>query len=219
MTKNSFNNVKYWVFDLDNTLYPKSANLFAEIEVKMTSFVMQQLNVDFKEANFLRDYYWKKYGTTLAGMMREHDIDPQPYLVDVHDISLTSLDVDPRLVKAIKNLSGEKIVYTNGSKFHANRVLKARGLTECFHKIYGVEDANYLPKPEKKAYQKIIELSGINPQYSAMFEDEYKNLDVPHDLGMRTVYLTEKNYIDERHFITDNLTEFLSKLTNNKNGN
>ena len=96
MTKNSFNNVKYWVFDLDNTLYPKSANLFAEIEVKMTSFVMQQLNVDFKEANFLRNYYWKKYGTTLAGMMREHDIDPQPYLVDVHDISLTSLAINTK---------------------------------------------------------------------------------------------------------------------------
>ena len=116
---------------------------------------MQQLNVDFKEANFLRDYYWKKYGTTLAGMMREHDIDPLPYLIDVHDISLSSLDVDLSLVKTIKNLSGEKIVYTNGSKFHANRVLKARGLTECFHKIFGVEDADYLPKPEKKAYQKM----------------------------------------------------------------
>ena len=127
--------------------------------------------------------------------------------------------MDLKLVKAIKNLSGEKIVYTNGSKFHANRVLKARGLTECFHKIYGVEDADYLPKPEEKAYQKIIELSGIKPQYSVMFEDAYKNLDVPHDLGMRTVYLTEKNYTDERHFVTDNLTEFLSKLTNNKNGN
>ena len=216
MTKESFNSVKYWIFDLDNTLYPKSANLFAEIEVKMTSFVMQQLNVDFKEANYLRDYYWKKYGTTLAGMMREHDIDPEPYLVDVHDISLKALDVDERLVKAIKNLSGEKIVYTNGSKFHANRVLKARGLTECFHKIYGVEDANYLPKPEIKAYMKIIKLSGINPKYSAMFEDEYKNLNAPHDLGMRTVYLTEKNYTDKKHFITNNLTEFLSYLKNDK---
>jgi putative hydrolase of the HAD superfamily len=219
MTKESFNNVKYWIFDLDNTLYPKSANLFCEIEVKMTSFVMQQLNVGFKEANYLRDYYWKKYGTTLAGLMREHDIDPEPYLVDVHDISLTALDVDIRLVEAIKNLSGEKIVYTNGSKFHATRVLEARGLTEYFNKIYGVENADYLPKPEKKAYQKIIELSGIDPQYSAMFEDEYKNLDVPHDLGMRTIYLTDKKYTDDRHLVTNNLTEFLRKLTNDKNGN
>ena len=74
MTRESFDNVKYWIFDLDNTLYPKTANLFAEIEVKMTSYVMEQLQVDFEEANFLRDYYWKKYGTTLAGMMKEHEI-------------------------------------------------------------------------------------------------------------------------------------------------
>ena len=218
MTRESFDNVKYWIFDLDNTLYQKTANLFAEIEVKMTSYVMEQLQVDFEEANFLRDYYWKKYGTTLAGMMKEHEIDPEPYLIDVHNISLKALTVDHTLQKAITRLKGQKIVYTNGSKFHARRVLKARGLTNCFNSVFGVEDANYIPKPEKNAYLKIIELAHIIPKYSAMFEDEYKNLEVPHQLGMRTIYISDKNNTEKRHYVTENLTNFLHKLTKDKYG-
>ena len=162
--------------------------------------------------NFLRDYYWKNYGTTLSGMMQEHKIDPLPYLYEVHDIPLDSLTVDPLLVKEINKLNGEKIVYTNGSKFHANRVLNARGLTDCFHQIYGIEDANYVPKPEEGAYKQIIKLADVNPLSAVMFEDEPKNLEVPHKMGMQTVLITDEEIVESRHHITNNLTNFLLKI-------
>ena len=219
MKLKSFRDADFWIFDLDNTLYPRTANLFAEIEKKMTTYVMNELNVDFKRANFLRDYYWKNYGTTLSGMMQEHKIDPLPYLYEVHDIPLDSLTVDPLLVKEINELNGEKIVYTNGSKFHANRVLNARGLTDCFHQIYGIEDANYVPKPEEGAYKQIIKLADINPLSAVMFEDEPKNLEVPHKMGMQTVLITDEEIEDSRHHITNNLTNFLLKLNELLNEN
>ena len=214
MKRKSFKDVEFWIFDLDNTLYPKSANLFAEIEKKMTAYVMSELNVGYKRANFLRNYYWKTYGTTLSGMMKEHKINPEPYLHEVHNIPLDSLIVDRVLVNEVKKLNGAKIVYTNGSKFHANRVLAARGLTNCFHQIFGIEDADYIPKPEKDAYQKILELGHINAAKAAMFEDEPKNLEVPDELGMQTILITDESVLDARHHITNNLTNFLSNLNN-----
>jgi len=219
MKNKSFKKIKFWIFDLDNTLYPKSANLFSEIEKKMTTYVMKQLNVDFEKANFLREYYWKNYGTTLSGMMKEHNIDPEPFLYEVHDIPLESLTIDYLLVAEINKLTGTKIVYTNGSKFHANRVLNARGLSKCFQKIYGIEDANFIPKPHESAYKTIIKLANINPDYSIMFEDEPKNLEVPHKMGMQTVLITDDTNSDSRHHSTNNLTYFLSKLNESLNDN
>ena len=219
MKHKSFIDVEFWIFELDNTLYPKSANLFAEIEKKMTTYVMNELNVGFKKANFLRDYYWKNYGTTLSGMMKEHKINPEPYLNEVHNIPLNSLNVDLVLVSEINKLKGKKIVYTNGSKFHANRVLTARGLNNCFQQIFGIEDANYIPKPEEDAYKKILKLGNINPVKAVMFEDEPKNLEVPDKLGMQTVLITDEAVLDARHHITNNLTNFLSNLNISLNGN
>ena len=151
--------------------------------------------------------------------MQEHKIDPLPYLYEVHDIPLDSLTVDPLLVKEINKLNGEKIVYTNGSKFHANRVLNARGLTDCFHQIYGIEDANYVPKPEEGAYKQIIKLADVNPLSAVIFEDEPKNLEVPHKMGMQTVLITDEEIEDSRHHITNNFTNFLLKLNELLNEN
>ena len=121
--------------------------------------------------------------------------------------------------KEINKLNGEKIVYTNGSKFHANRVLNARGLTDCFHQIYGIEDANYVPKPEEDAYKRIIKLADVNPLNAVMFEDEPKNLEAPHKMGMQTVLVSNGEIVDPRHHITDDLTNFLLKLNNILNEN
>jgi putative hydrolase of the HAD superfamily len=115
MIRQSFSHVRTWVFDLDNTLYPPAARLFDQIEVRMTRFVMNALGVDQERANFLRGHYWRTYGTTLAGLMREHDVDPVPYLLDVHDITFDALLPDPHLAALIANLPGRKIVYTNGT--------------------------------------------------------------------------------------------------------
>lgn len=210
--KPAFSRVDTWIFDLDNTLYPPEAALFDQIEVRMTDFVMRALGVDRPTANHLRTSYWQQYGTTLAGLMREHDVDPDPYLVDVHEIDLGHLEHDPALRTAITDLSGRKIVYTNGSQFHADRVIEARGLSGVFDAVYGVEHAGYLPKPERAAFEAICNRDGITAERAAMFEDDHRNLSEPHNMGMRTVLVGEGDPAEHIHFHTDDLSGFLSQL-------
>ncbi|MEM9638013.1 MAG: pyrimidine 5'-nucleotidase, partial [Pseudomonadota bacterium] len=124
MPKAAFTDVQTWVFDLDHTLYPPSARLFDLIEVRMTTYVMNTLKADHAEADRLRKHYWATHGTTLAGLMREHAVDPVPYLIDVHDIPMDSLEPDPRLAAQIRSLPGRRIVYTNGCAPYAERVLE-----------------------------------------------------------------------------------------------
>lgn len=214
MPRDAFSHVTTWVFDLDNTLYPPSARLFDLIEVRMTAWVMQALGVERAEADRLRAHYWHTHGTTLAGLMREHDVDPAPYLEDVHDISLESLLPDPALAARIRALPGRRIVYTNGCAPYAERVLAARGLSGLFDAVYGVEHAGFLPKPERGAFDAIFAQDALVPAQAAMFEDDARNLAVPHALGMRTVHVAPTR-ADAPHvqFHTDDLSSFLSKLT------
>ncbi|TMV12969.1 pyrimidine 5'-nucleotidase [Arenibacterium halophilum] len=214
MSKAAFNHVDTWVFDLDNTLYPPEARLFDQIEVRMTQYVMDSIGVDRDEADRLRKHYWHTYGTTLAGLMREHDVDPTPYLTHVHEIDMSHLPQDAALAQHIKALPGRRIVYTNGSAPYAERVLAARGLSGLFDAIYGVEHANFLPKPERAAFDTVFGLDRLDPTRAAMFEDDPRNLAAPHDMGMRTVHVAptaiEAAHI---HHHTADLTDFLGKLS------
>ena len=213
MAKQHFTHVTAWVFDLDNTLYPPKARLFDQIEVRMTQFVMDALGVERARANHLRSHYWKTYGTTLAGLMREHDVDPGPYLTQVHDISLDHLEVDHDLAAHIRALPGRKIVYTNGCGPYAERVIAARGLSGLFDAVYGVEHADFLPKPEAQAFQTVFAADGLDPRQAAMFEDDPRNLAAPHAMGMRTVHVApDPHEGDHIHHHTDDLTGFLGQL-------
>ncbi len=214
MVKNAFQHVNTWVFDLDNTLYPPSARLFDQIEVLMTNYVMDALGVSRAKASHLRNHYWKTYGTTLAGLMREHDVDPGPYLDSVHDISLDHLDHDPALRQEITRLPGRKVIYTNGPQVHAERVTEARGLGGIFDAVYGVEHAGFLPKPERAAFEEVFELDGINPTTGAMFEDEARNLHAPHAMGMKCVLVGPDRGQDHDHIHhqTEDLAGFLSQI-------
>ena len=214
MPKELFSHVTTWVFDLDNTLYPPHARLFDQIETRMTAYVMQALGGDQPRADMLRQTYWRQYGTTLAGLMREHDLDPGPYLTDVHDISFDHLEPDPVLAERIRALPGRRIVYTNGTAPYAGRVLAARGLGDLFDAVYGVEHAGFLPKPERAAFETVFTLDGVTPRTAAMFEDEPRNLQAPHDMGMRTVHVApEPHDADHIHHHTDDLGDFLDQLT------
>jgi putative hydrolase of the HAD superfamily len=213
MVAQHFTHVRAWVFDLDNTLYPPSARLFDQIEVKMTEWVMQELRVDRTEADRLRRHYWESYGTTLAGLMQEHGLDPTPYLTHVHDISLTHLPKDALLANHIAALPGRRIVYTNGSAPYAERVLEARGLSGVFDAVYGVENAGFRPKPDRAAFEAIFTKDGLDPTFAAMFEDDPRNLAAPHAMGMRTVLVApEALEADHIHHHTDDLTGFLGQL-------
>jgi len=213
MVASSFSHVRAWVFDLDNTLYPPAARLFDQIEVRMTAFVQAALGVSQAEADRLRSHYWATYGTTLAGLMDEHGVDPGPYLTDVHDIDMSHLRPDPALARAIAALPGRRIVYTNGSEPYARRVLKARGLDGVFAAVYGVEHAGFRPKPEQAAFEAVFALDGLEPFQGAMFEDDVRNLAAPHAMGMRTVHVgPDPLPAPHIHHHTDDLAAFLSQL-------
>lgn len=213
MVANSFSHVTTWVFDLDNTLYPPSANLFGQIEVKMTDWMMRALDVDHAEANRLRALYWESYGTTLAGLMEVHGVAPDAYLQEVHDVSFDGLEADAVLAQRIAALPGRRIVYTNATEPYARNVLAARGLGDVFDAVYGVEHAGFQPKPRRAAFDAVFAADGLDPAKGAMFEDDPRNLAVPHELGMQTVYVApaplEAAHI---HHHTADLSDFLSQL-------
>ena len=213
MVADRFSHVTCWVFDLDNTLYPPQTPLFDQISLRMTAWVMEALGVDRAEADRLRDDYWRRYGTTLAGLMDEHGVDPGPYLTEVHDIDFTVLDIDAALAAAIAALPGRRIVYTNGSRPYAERVIEARGLSGLFDAVYGVEHAGFRPKPERAAFETVFAVDGVAPEAAAMFEDDPRNLAVPHEMGMRTVHVApEPHEADHIHHHTDDLGAFLTRL-------
>lgn len=214
MAAEHFSHVRTWVFDLDNTLYPPHMRLFDQIEVRMTNWVMQALDVDRAHADHLRATYWKLYGTTLAGLMAEHRIDPEAYLADVHDIDFSVLSPDPVLADRISALPGRRIVYTNADAPYAQRVLQARGLTGLFDAVYGVEHANYRPKPERDAFETVFTLDRLDPTTAAMFEDDARNLAAPHAMGMRTVHIApDPEPAPHIHHHATDLSAFLGTLT------
>jgi putative hydrolase of the HAD superfamily len=208
-----FAHVRTWIFDLDNTLYPPSARLFDQIQVRMTDWVMTALGLDRTEADALRRHYWQRYGTTLAGLMHEHDIDPAPYLHDVHDIRLDALVPDPALERAIERLPGRRIVFTNGTAPYALRVLAQREIGHLFDAVYGVEDAGFRPKPQRRAFEAILARDGAAPEAAAVFEDDPRNLEAPAALGMTTV-LVGPDPVDDPcvHHHARDLAAFLACL-------
>jgi putative hydrolase of the HAD superfamily len=214
MPKTAFDHVTQWVFDLDHTLYPPKNRLFAQIEVKMTEYVMQTLGLSRERSNQLRNDYWHTYGTTLSGLMKEHSIDPDPFLHDVHQIDFSVLEPAPKLGEAIANLNGRKIIYTNGTAPYAKDVLNALEIRSVFDAIYGVEDAGYFPKPEPQAFERIFQRDGISTQNAAMFEDDSRNLIAPKSFGMRTVLAADSEVKKPDHvdFVTTDLTDFLRQI-------
>ena len=211
----AFARVETWVFDLDNTLYPPHERLFDQIEALISDYVMRELKVDEAEAARLRKAYWHDHGTTLAGLMIHHGVDPDPFLEEVHRIDFSVLTPNPDLRAAVAALPGRKIVYTNGTGPYAREVVKALALDGLFEAFYGVESAFYTPKPEAAAYQRVFGADGLDPRRAAMFEDDPRNLRVPRALGLETVWVTPAtdprptpDHVDHR---TDDLAGFLAR--------
>jgi putative hydrolase of the HAD superfamily len=183
-----FATVETWVFDLDNTLYPHDLHLFDQVSALMTDWVMRELAIDRAAADALRARYWREHGTTLAGLMAVHGMDPEPFLEAVHAIDLSSVKPDRRLDAALGRLPGRKVVYTNGSRGHAERVTAALGLRARFDALYGIEDSGFTPKPRRAAFDRVFGAARVTPDRAAMVEDDQRNLEVPFALGMQTVW-------------------------------
>ena len=183
----SLSHVTDWVFDLDNTLYPRECNLFAQIDSAITSYVMELTQLDFEGARALQKTYYRDYGTTLNGLMQRHEVDPDHFLTTVHAIDYSPVDPHPDLVAAIAALPGRKFILTNGDVGHARAVLRRLGGDHLFEHVHDIRAMTYVPKPHKAAYDGFCALHGIDPTRAAMFDDLEKNLVVPHEVGMTTV--------------------------------
>jgi putative hydrolase of the HAD superfamily len=178
-----------WIFDLDNSLYPASCDLFALIDVRMTDYIARLFGCDRDEAYLIQKGYFRDHGTTLAGLMREREVDPHDFLQFVHDIDLARLTADPDMLAALDRLPGRKFVFTNGDEGYARRVLDKLGLANAFDGLHDIHAMEYIPKPDPRGYAQICEWHGIDPASALFADDMVRNLVPAKALGMTTVWV------------------------------
>ena len=213
--------INTWIFDLDNTLYSADSGIFQQVHNLMGEFISKNLNLDIHEAKKLQSKYYKQHGTTLRGMMDNHGIDPDYFLNEVHKLDYSIVGPNKILNNELQKLEGRKIIYTNANKQHVIDVLKRIELTDFFDEIFDIKMANYIPKPEIKPYEQIINLFDIEPNRSAMFDDIAKNLVPAKNVGFTPVWIdagyenfsddiqASKNYLD---YETRDLSLFLKDV-------
>jgi putative hydrolase of the HAD superfamily len=214
-----------WIFDLDNSLYPASCDLFELIDRRMGEFIMRLLGCDAAEARRVQKRYFHEHGTTLAGLMAAHGTDPREFLDFVHDIDLARLSADPRVLAALDRLSGRKFVFTNGDEAYARRVLDRLGLANAFDGLHDIHAMDYVPKPDPRAYAAMCARYGIDPERALFVEDMARNLVPAKALGMTTVWVdngseqagrdADPAFIDYR---TSDIAEWLSQITRDEVG-
>ena len=213
-----------WIFDLDNTLYPAACNLFAQVDWRMTAFIAQTLNLDRDAARALQKRYFREHGTTLAGLMANDAVDPHAFLAYVHDIDVTPVPPSPDLDAALSALPARKVVFTNGSVRHAETVLSRLGVRHHFPEIFDIVAADFVPKPARSTYDRMLAAHAIDPTRAVMVEDLPQNLVPAHALGMRTVLVqgigdsvvasaeSVDRHRDSIHHVTDDLAAFLAAV-------
>ncbi len=182
-----FSHVDTWVFDLDNTLYPHHLNLWQQVDHRIRDYIAKYLDIAHDEAFKLQKDYYRRYGTSMRGLMTEHGMKPDDFLDFVHEIDHSPLTPDPALGAALEKLPGRKLILTNGTRKHADAVMKRLDIHGHFEDVFGIIEAELEPKPSAKTYERFLARHGVDPSRSAMFEDLARNLAVPHALGMTTV--------------------------------
>jgi len=215
--------IKYWIFDLDNTLYSGKTKVFEQVDKKMSKFISDKLKVSIEEAKKIQKNYFYEYNTTLNGMIKNHKIDANEFLEFVHDIDIDFLQKDLELAKQIEKLEGKKIIFTNGSRKHALNVTKRIGINQHFDDIFDIVDSDFMPKPSIEPYKKLIEKHKIDPKLSVFIEDIARNLKPAYEMGMKTVWIENdepwaKKFSDSDfvNYTTNNLSDFLKKINTSK---
>lgn len=221
--------VRHWVFDLDNTLYPRTCRLFDQIDKLITAYVADVTGLDPVPARKLRKDFYRDHGTTLRGLMATRDIDPHHFLSKVHNIDYSPVQPNPELISAITALPGQKLIFTNADVGHAEAVIDRLGGSDVFDGVFGIVEADFEPKPFRQPYEKFLLDHGVDAKQAAMFEDMEKNLLTAHEVGMRTVHvipdasfeddsledfeLQRKDDHEHVHHVTDDLSSFLAPFT------
>ena len=213
--------INTWIFDLDNTLYSADSGIFQQVHKLMGEFISKNLKMDMVEAKKLQSKYYKQHGTTLRGLMDNHGVEPDYFLDEVHKLDYSIVGPDEILNKELENIQGRKIIYTNANKKHVVDVLERINLANFFDEIFDIKMANYIPKPEIRPYEQIIDIFNINPSSSAMFDDIAKNLVPAKKVGFTPVWVdagyenfsddiqASKDYLD---YSTRNLSSFLKDI-------
>jgi putative hydrolase of the HAD superfamily len=222
-----FAGVTDWVFDLDNTLYPRECNLFAQIDLLISTYMVDVTGLPYDEARALQKSYYRDHGTTLHGLMLHHGVDPEHFLRKVHAIDYSGVPAHPALTAAMAALPGRKFILTNGDVGHASAVIERVGLAGMFAGIFDIKAMKYKPKPLPEAYTEFFAMHGIDATKAAMFDDLEKNLVVPHETGMVTVHVVAaEDFVHDQveswelgrgtgphvHHVTDDLATFLSSV-------
>ena len=211
--------IKYWIFDLDNTLYSGQTRVFSEVDKKMSVFISQKMNIDLIKAKEIQKKYFYESGTTLSGLMKNDGVDPSEFLEFVHDIDISWLPKDLLLRDELIKIKEKKYIFTNGSHAHVKNVTEQLGIDDLFDGAFDIVDANYVPKPHLDPYEKIIKKFDLDPKKSILIEDIAHNLEQAKNLGMKTCWLeneenfakkdADKPYIDYK---IKNLPSFLQKI-------
>jgi putative hydrolase of the HAD superfamily len=219
MPQVDLSHVEFWIFDLDNTLYPAQCRLFDQVERRIGLYIEQLLNLDREAARALQKQYFREHTTTLKGLMVNHGVDPAHFLDFVHQIDVTGVALDDALDRALDSLPGRKLIYTNGSVAHARNVMDRLGINRHFNDIFDIAAANYDPKPSAASFGRLIEAHGIDPTRAAMFDDMPRNLKPAAELGMITILVAShhdwaqptgnEDYI---HHTTDKLADWLAAI-------
>ncbi len=207
-----------YMFDLDNTLYQDKSDFFESVKQKMNEYVSEFLNVSLEEAAIIRDDYYHKYGTTLTGLRKLHNADPDHFLDYIDNVELHQLTPDYELVDLIANLSGKRYILTNASDFHAHRILKHLKLDEHFDGVFTLQTANHIPKPNMEYYRQFLKKYDVNPKGAVFFEDSSHNLLPAAELGMKTVLIKtacpkamQHHTHQDVHYVVDCIKEHLAQ--------
>ena len=204
--------VDTWIFDLDNTLYPEGSEVMALMEDRMTVYVARETGLPRDEARALQKRYLHEHGTTLAGLMANHGIEPEHFLTEVHDVALDSLERDEALRASLERLPGRRLVFTNGDAGHAERVLAKLGLDDLFEDTFHIASGDYIPKPAPQTFTRMVERHRVDPRASAFFEDSERNLKPAAEIGMTTVLVGDHARLSTAPFVhhrTATLSPFL----------
>jgi putative hydrolase of the HAD superfamily len=226
-TPADFGHIETWVFDLDNTLYPHHLNLWQQVDDRIRQYIARFLNVTHEEAFRVQKNYYKRYGTTMRGLMTEHGLEPDDFLNFVHQIDHSPLEPNPTLGAALEKLPGRKLILTNGTRKHADAVMRRLAIHQHFEDIFDIVAAGLEPKPSPHTYDRFLAMHGVDPCRSAMFEDLARNLVVPHALGMITTLVVpegtrevfredwELEGRDAPHvdYVTEHLSRFLADIS------
>jgi len=219
-----FAHIRYWIFDLDNCLYPASTGLFDLIDERMGAYIQRLLDCDAEEAKRVQKAHFHQHGTTLAGLMKEHGVDPHDFLEDVHDIDLGRVQCDERLIRLLPRLPGRRFVFTNGDAPYARRVLERIGVAEHFEDLHDIHASSYRPKPDPHGYELLCERFGIEPTHALLADDMVQNLAPAKALGMTTIWVDngsergnhnyDERVVDQR---IDDVGEWLESIVGAKN--